>query len=346
MQQALLKTDLNLPNRRQGKVRDLYDVRLANGADALLIVATDRISAFDVVMANGLPGKGVVLTQISKFWFDHFADQVEHHLISTDPADVPGLSPSEREALAGRIMLCRKTEVVPIECIARGYITGSGWKDYQASGAVCGIPLPSGLRNSDRLEEPLFTPSTKADTGHDENISFAAGAEIVGEELMSWLSATTLSLYNKARAYALERGIILADTKFEFGRLPVGDTHPDRRDLYPGQQPLLARRPMAAGARAAQLRQADRAQLPGNRGGRRRMGQDPARPRPAGRSGGAQRRPLPGSLPAADRQGPLKHPDWRCRRNAAVWCDLGLGHLQEALPTARPLVALDAGADP
>ena len=244
MIQALLETRLNLPNRRQGKVRDLYDVRLNDGAEALLIVATDRVSAFDVVMANGLPGKGVVLTQISKFWFDYFADQVAHHLISTDPADVPGLSPSEREALAGRIMLCRKTEVVPIECIARGYITGSGWKDYQASGAVCGIPLPPGLRNSDRLEEPLFTPSTKADTGHDENISFAAGAEIVGEELMAWLSETTLSLYNKARAYALERGIILADTKFEFGRPPGAQTPilideiftPDSSRFWPADQ--------------------------------------------------------------------------------------------------------------
>ena len=244
MQQALLETHLNLPNKRQGKVRDLYDVRLDDGAEALLIVATDRISAFDVVMANGLPGKGVVLTQISKFWFDHFADMVEHHLISTDPADVSGLSPSEQEALAGRIMLCRKTDVVPIECIARGYITGSGWKDYQANGAVCGIPLPSGLRNSDRLDEPLFTPSTKADTGHDENISFAAGAEIVGEELMSWLSATTLSLYHKARAYALERGIILADTKFEFGRPPGAETPilideiftPDSSRFWPADQ--------------------------------------------------------------------------------------------------------------
>ena len=244
MQQALLETDLNLPNKRQGKVRDLYDVHLGDGADALLIVATDRISAFDVVMANGLPGKGVVLTQISKFWFDHFADEVEHHLISTDPADVPGLSPSERQALAGRIMLCRKTEVVPIECIARGYITGSGWKDYQAGGAVCGIPLPPGLRNSDRLEEPLFTPSTKADTGHDENISYAAGAEIVGEELMAWLSETTLNLYAKACAYALERGIILADTKFEFGRPPGAQTPilideiftPDSSRFWPADQ--------------------------------------------------------------------------------------------------------------
>jgi phosphoribosylaminoimidazole-succinocarboxamide synthase len=219
MAQAVLSTDLDLPNKRTGKVRDLYDVTLADGNEALLIIATDRISAFDVVMQNGLPGKGIVLTQISKFWFEYFADTVDHHLISTDVADVPGLTPAEQQSLAGRIMLCRKTRVVPIECIARGYITGSGWKDYQASGAVCGIKLPEGLRNSDRLEKPLFTPSTKAESGHDENISFAQGAEIVGEDLMRWLGDMTLSLYGRARDYASQRGIILADTKFEFGEL-------------------------------------------------------------------------------------------------------------------------------
>jgi phosphoribosylaminoimidazole-succinocarboxamide synthase len=170
-------------------------------------------------MQNGLPGKGIVLTQISKFWFDHFADSVPHHLISTDVADVPGLTDAQRVSLAGRIMLCRKTEVVPIECIARGYITGSGWKDYQRSGEVCGITLPEGLQNSDRLAEPLFTPSTKAVDGHDENISFAQGAEEVGEELMHWLGEKTLSLYSSARDYAASRGIILADTKFEFGQI-------------------------------------------------------------------------------------------------------------------------------
>ena len=196
MAEALLATDLTLPNKRIGKVRDLYDVTLASGDEALLIIATDRISAFDVVMQNGLPGKGVVLTQISKFWFDHFASEINHHLLSTDVADVPGLTDGQRQALSGRIMLCRKTEVVPIECIARGYITGSGWKDYQNSGAVCGIQLPAGLRNSDRLAQPLFTPSTKAVDGHDENISFAEGAEVVGEELMQWLGEKTLSLYS------------------------------------------------------------------------------------------------------------------------------------------------------
>ena len=218
MKSALLETKLSLPNRRSGKVRDLYDVDLGS-EEALLIVATDRISAFDVVMQNGFPGKGVVLTQISKFWFDYFGDRFAHHLISTDVDDVPGLNAEEKDVLSGRIMLCRKTEVVPIECIARGYITGSGWKDYQASGEVCGITLPPGLRNSDKLDEPLFTPSTKADTGHDENISFEEATNLVGLDLMEWLKESTLSLYKEARDYALDRGIILADTKFEFGQL-------------------------------------------------------------------------------------------------------------------------------
>lgn len=219
MTQALLQTDLALANKRSGKVRDLYDVTLSSGEEALLIVATDRISAFDVVMANGLPGKGVVLTQLSKFWFDMFAERISHHLLSTDVEDVPGLTDVEKAQLKDRIMLCRKSQVVPIECIARGYITGSGWKDYQATGSVCGIKLPEGLRNSDRLAEPLFTPSTKAASGHDENISFAQGVEIVGETLMNQLAETTLDLYGRARDYARARGIILADTKFEFGQI-------------------------------------------------------------------------------------------------------------------------------
>jgi len=223
MNEALLETNLNFPAKRRGKVRDLYELTLRNGDNALLIVATDRVSAFDVVMANGFPGKGVLLTQISKFWFELFEDEVEHHLISTDVADVPGLDSAQREALKGRVMLCRKTSVLPIECIARGYITGSGWKDYLASGSVCSIPLPTGLRNSDRLEKPLFTPSTKAATGHDENISFETGVGIVGRERMQWLEQTTLRLYGKARDYALERGIILADTKLEFGVRPDAD---------------------------------------------------------------------------------------------------------------------------
>lgn len=220
MRDALLRTDLPLPNRRSGKVRDLYDVSLSDGTEALLIVATDRISAFDVVMANGLPGKGIVLTQISRFWFEKFADVVPNHLLSMDVADVPGLSSDERRQLSGRIMLCKRATILPIECIARGYLTGSGWKDYQGTGAVCGHVLPRGLRNGDRLEQPIFTPSTKAASGHDENITIAEGAKLIGAEQMSFLERTTLDLYTRARDYALTRGIILADTKFEFGMLP------------------------------------------------------------------------------------------------------------------------------
>lgn len=218
MVETVLNTDLNLPNRRQGKVRDLYDVTLSNDEQALLIVATDRISAFDVVLATGLPGKGRVLTQISKFWFEFVADIVDHHLISTDPADVPGLSALEQEMLKDRMMLCRRTSVLPVECIARGYLTGSGFKEYRRTGAVCGINLPPNIENSDRLAKPLFTPSTKADLGdHDENISFDEGVRIVGKETMEWLKSKTLELYTRASDYARGKGIILADTKFEFG---------------------------------------------------------------------------------------------------------------------------------
>ena len=219
MATLVMETDLGLPNKRSGKVRDLYDVELPDGEQALLIIATDRVSAFDIVLSNGPAGKGVVLTQISKFWFDHFAGVIDHHLISTDPADVPGLTAVEQAQLAGRMMLCRRTRVLPVECIARGYLAGSGWKDYQRDGSVCGIDLPSGLLNGDRLPRPLFTPSTKADTGHDENISFEQGAAIVGDETMAWLQEKTLRLYGLARDYAFERGIVLADTKFEFGTL-------------------------------------------------------------------------------------------------------------------------------
>ena len=217
MREALLTTYLDLPNRRQGKVRDLYDITLPDGTPGILIVATDRLSAFDVVMANGVPGKGVLLTRISEFWFRHFADRIPHHLVTTDPAAVPGLGVDERELLKGRVMLCRKLDVVPIECVARGYLAGSGWKDYQASGAVCGVSLPKGLVNGDRLPAPIFTPATKAATGHDENISFAEAARAVGEPLMARLRERTLELYGAARDYAAERGILLADTKFEFG---------------------------------------------------------------------------------------------------------------------------------
>ena len=222
--EALLKTDLPLPNRRQGKVRDLYDIRLPDGQDGVLIVATDRLSAFDVVMGNGVPGKGIVLTRISEFWFQRFSEQVRHHLVSTRVEDLSELDPSDRETLRGRVMLCRKFDVVPIECVARGYLAGSGWKEYQANGTVCGVSLPAGLRNGDRLPEPIFTPATKAQTGHDENISFEEAARQVGTELMTRMRELTLWLYRQASGYAATRGIILADTKFEFGLAEDGVT--------------------------------------------------------------------------------------------------------------------------
>jgi phosphoribosylaminoimidazole-succinocarboxamide synthase len=223
MNEALMETRLPLANRRQGKVRDLYDIELVDGSPGILIIATDRISAFDVVLANGLPGKGVVLTQISRFWFDRFTPRVAHHLVSTDVADIRGISKAERRSLEGRVMLCKRTRVIPIECIARGYLAGSGYKDYQTSGRVCGIELPPGLDNGAKLPEPLFTPSTKPETGHDENISYDEGCALVGEAIMEKLRATTLELYSQASDYALQHGIILADTKFEFGIPVQGD---------------------------------------------------------------------------------------------------------------------------
>ena len=226
---ALMETDLPLPGRRQGKVRDIYDAKgsyQGKTVDALMIVASDRLSAFDVVMPNGVPGKGIVLTQISAFWFqkikEAFGKQLQIHLLSTDPADVPGITPEQQKQLRGRIMLGRKAKVVPIECVCRGYLAGSGWKEYQQSGMVCGVKLPAGLRQCDRLPEPIFTPATKAETGHDENISFEQACQIVGSELMHKLREWTLAIYSLGHDYAADRGIILADTKFEFGRLPDG----------------------------------------------------------------------------------------------------------------------------
>ena len=222
---ALMRTDLPLPGRRQGKVRDIYEATLADGAEALVIVATDRVSAFDVVMANGIPGKGVVLTQISRFWFEKFSGLVPHHLLSTDPADIPGLSDEERAQLHGHVMIGRKAKVVPVECIVRGYLAGSGFKDYQKTGTVCGIALPRGLVNSAKIEQPIFTPSTKAESGHDENISFEEACAQVGERLMRRLRDLSLRIYAEARDYAAARGIIIADTKFEFG-IPAGSDEP------------------------------------------------------------------------------------------------------------------------
>ncbi|MFT7687199.1 MAG: phosphoribosylaminoimidazole-succinocarboxamide synthase [Candidatus Azotimanducaceae bacterium] len=221
MSEAVVSTDLPLSNKRQGKVRDLYDLTLSDGSEGILIVASDRVSVFDVVMANGIPGKGRMLTKISNFWFEYleskFGDKLKHHLISRDPADIAGLSTSERDMLEGRIMICKKTNVLPIECIVRGYLTGSGWKDYQSSGQVCGIDLPGGMQNSSKIESPIFTPSTKVDDGHDQNVSFDEACKVVGASRMQELRDKSLLIYTTAREYAAERGIIIADTKFEFG---------------------------------------------------------------------------------------------------------------------------------
>ena len=196
--------------RGRGKVRDIYELD-----DRLLIVATDRLSAFDVVLPTPIPDKGRVLTQLSLFWFEKLADIVPHHLIST--TNFTGELAPYAAALEGRAMLVRRTEPVPIECVVRGYLSGSGWKDYRKTGAVCGIPLSAGLRESDRLPEPIFTPSTKATSGHDENISFDETIARVGRPLAEQLRATSLTIYRRAAEYAAARGIIIADTKFEFG---------------------------------------------------------------------------------------------------------------------------------
>jgi len=207
------KTELTgLPKPKRGKVRDLYDL-----GDKLLLVATDRISAFDVVLSPGVPDKGAILTQISTFWFRRFASVVPNHLIETEAARFPAPLAQHQDLLRGRAVLVRKCRVVPFECVARGYISGSGWKEYLKTGAVCGIPLPAGLKESDRLPRPIFTPATKAETGHDENVSYETMARAVGEPLAARLRDLTLELYAKAAAHAETKGIIIADTKFEFG---------------------------------------------------------------------------------------------------------------------------------
>ena len=199
----------------QGKVRDLYDL-----GDKLLLVATDRISAFDYILEDEIPCKGAVLTQISVFWFELLEGVVENHLISTDVADLPEQFKPYADFLRGRFMLVRKAEMFPVECIVRGYLAGSGLKEYNAKGTVCGIELPEGLMNSSKLPNPIFTPSTKADIGlHDENISFERCAELIGDEDAAALRDLSLAVYTRARDHAAERGIIIADTKFEFGRL-------------------------------------------------------------------------------------------------------------------------------
>ena len=218
MPEAVLETSLpGLPPPRRGKVRDVYDL-----GDRLLLVATDRISAFDCVLSPGIPDKGKILTQLSNFWFRRFAEVVPNHLIETDAALFPEPAAAHAALLSGRSVLAKKCAVVPFECVARGYLAGSGWKEYRESGAVCGIPLPKGLREADRLPEAIFTPATKAESGHDINVSFEAMASAAGSELATRLKSLTLELYSRAAAFAAGRGIILADTKFEFGLDPSG----------------------------------------------------------------------------------------------------------------------------
>ena len=214
---ALLRTELG--DQRPlatGKVRDIY----AAGPDALLFIATDRISAFDCVLGSGIPDKGRILTQLSLFWFHHLKSIVPNHLLSTSVADLPSAFAPFSDQLAGRSMLVRKAEMFPVECVVRGYLSGSGWKDYLATGQVCGIPLPAGLRESDQLPEPLFTPAAKNHTGHDENISFDDMITRIGAPAAETLRTLTLAIYKSATAHAATRGLLLADTKFEFGTVP------------------------------------------------------------------------------------------------------------------------------
>lgn len=217
--EPLLDTQLHgLSLVRRGKVRDVYAVD-----DALVLVATDRISAFDYVLGSGIPDKGRVLNQLSAFWFDRTRHIVPNHLISIDAAAFPGAARAHAPVLQGRSMLGRKTTPLQVECVARGYLSGSGWKDYKATGELCGITLPTGLRESDRLPQPIFTPATKADSGHDENISEEEAAKVVGGELLARLKRITLELYAHGVAHAESKGIILADTKFEFGLTGSGE---------------------------------------------------------------------------------------------------------------------------
>jgi phosphoribosylaminoimidazole-succinocarboxamide synthase len=208
------KTDLPLKVFKKGKVRDVYETN-----DELLLIVTDRISAFDFVLHEPIPKKGICLTQISKFWFDYFKDTIPSHVISDSVSDFPDDLNKYEDQLYGRSMLVKKAEVIPVECIVRGYISGSAWKSYQKDGTVCGIKLPEGLKESDKFDEHLFTPSTKADEGHDINISFEKMKELIGDEDAEKIKELSLKIYKEGAKYASEKGIIIADTKFEFGKI-------------------------------------------------------------------------------------------------------------------------------
>ena len=242
MSGALLDTSLPLPLARRGKVRDVYDL-----GEAFLFVATDRISAFDVVLSPGIPDKGRILNQISNFWFDHFRN-IGNHLIETEFEKFPAEVRAHPE-LRGRSVIVRRCSVIPIECVARGYLVGSGWKEYQQSGTVCGIRLEHGLQNAAKLREAIFTPATKEETGHDQNISFKRMSEMIGGDLAAQLRDLTLMIYQRAAEYALSRGIIIADTKFEFGlfdgRVVWIDEAltPDSSRFWPADQYLVGKNP-------------------------------------------------------------------------------------------------------
>jgi phosphoribosylaminoimidazole-succinocarboxamide synthase len=233
----ILETDLTgVEHHGRGKVRDVYSV-----GDRLVIIATDRISAFDYILPTGIPDKGKVLTQLSVFWFDFLRDLTPTHFLSADVDEYPQPLPNFRGQLEGRSMLVKRAQMIEIECVARGYLSGSGWKEYQQQGTVCGIPLPAGLTESDKLPEPIFTPATKAQSGHDENVSFERVVSLIGEDLARRLRDLTLNIYSRAAKYAETRGIVIADTKFEFGfvgdELVLGDEvlTPDSSRFWPAE---------------------------------------------------------------------------------------------------------------
>ena len=239
MTQPLLQSSIkSLPLINQGKVRDIYDI----DADKMLIVTTDRLSAFDVVLPTAIPGKGVVLTQVANFWFDRLKDIIPNHLTGIDPVAV--VSEDEKAQVTGRAIVVRKLKPLPIEAVVRGYIVGGGWKEYQKTGSVCGIPLPMGMQEASKLPEPIFTPSTKAEVGaHDENITFEKASELMGAELAAKVRDVAIQLYKAAAEYALTKGIIIADTKFEFGLDADGKLYlidealtPDSSRFWPADQ--------------------------------------------------------------------------------------------------------------
>ena len=236
---TVLQTNIAGTSPLRGKVRDIYDL-----GDKLLIVATDRVSAFDVIMANGIPYKGIVLTQISKFWFDFLGEDIEHHLITDDVSKYPSPFCDHAAQLKGRSMLVRKVKVLPVECVVRGYLAGSGWKEYQESQTVCGIELPAGLKQCSRLPKLIFTPATKAEQGeHDENIDFARCVKILGEAKSAFVRDKSIEIFMRGSAHAESKGIILADTKFEWGVTDTGETilidevlTPDSSRFWPADQ--------------------------------------------------------------------------------------------------------------